>query len=82
MCSVICITFCECKNVKYSCQKDEPTFYSHKKMYKQISSVHGSSVVTVIKKNTIHQKRETCKRVLRIKLNRNIKLNIGTLQLD
>ena len=24
MCSVTCIAFCKCKNIKYSCQKDEP----------------------------------------------------------
>ena len=29
MYSVTCIAFCKCKNIKYSCQKDEPTFYSH-----------------------------------------------------
>ena len=46
MYSVTRIAFCKCKNIKYSCQKDEPTFT--KKMYKQISSVHGSSVLTVI----------------------------------
>ena len=31
MYSVTCIAFCKCKNIKYSCQKDEPTFYSHEK---------------------------------------------------
>ena len=31
MYSVTCMAFCKCKNIKYSCQKDEPTFYSHYK---------------------------------------------------
>ena len=29
MYSVSCIAFCKCKNIKYSCEKDEPAFYSH-----------------------------------------------------
>ena len=45
---VTCIAFCKCKNNKYSCQKDEPHSIVTKKMYKQISSVHGSNVLTII----------------------------------
>ena len=37
------------KNIKYSFQRDKPAFYSHQKMYQQISSVHGPSVLTVTK---------------------------------
>ena len=41
--SVTFIAFCKGKNIKYSFQKDEAL-----KTYKQLSSVHGLSVLTVI----------------------------------
>ena len=47
MYSVTCIAFCKCENIKYSCQRTSPHSIVTKKMYKKISSVHGSSVLTV-----------------------------------
>ena len=34
MYSVTCFAFCKCKNIKYSYQKVEPAFYSHRKNVK------------------------------------------------
>ena len=43
--SVTCIAFCKCENIKYSGKSLHSIIT--RKMYKQISSVHGSSVLNV-----------------------------------
>ena len=50
MYSVKCIAFCKCKNIEYTLvKKTRPQSVVTKEMYKQISNVHVSSVLTVIK---------------------------------